>query len=135
SPYLAGLGPEPLSNAFNAEAMAARLAGRLAPIKAALLDQRIVAGLGNIYASEALHRAHVRPTVAAGRLVLNSGRPSRRLEDLAQGVRAVLLEAIEAGGSTLRDFRGADGGTGYFQHRFAVYDREGLPCPTPGCTG
>jgi formamidopyrimidine-DNA glycosylase len=135
SPYLAGLGPEPLSNAFNAEEMAERFRRKAAPIKSALLDQRVVAGIGNIYASEALWRAHIRPTVPAKKLVLKSGRPSARLELLAQGVRAVLGEAIEAGGSTLRDFRAADGGPGYFQHRFAVYDREGQPCPTPGCSG
>jgi formamidopyrimidine-DNA glycosylase len=135
SPYLAGLGPEPLSNAFNAEEMAERFRGKKAPMKAALLDQRVVAGLGNIYVSEALHRAHIRPELAAGKLVLKSGAPSKRLDDLAGSVRAVLLEAIEAGGSTLKDFRKADGSSGYFQHRFAVYDKEGEPCPTPGCKG
>ena len=135
SPYLQGLGPEPLGNQFSTEEMAARFKGKAAPIKAALLDQRVVAGLGNIYVSEALHRAHIRPTTRAGKLVLKSGKPSVRLDLLADGVRTVLTEAIEAGGSTLRDFRGADGGSGYFQHRFAVYDREGEPCPTPGCTG
>jgi formamidopyrimidine-DNA glycosylase len=135
SPWLAGLGPEPLSNAFNASEMADRFIGKKAPTKAALLDQRVVAGLGNIYVSEALHRAHIRPDIAAGTLVLKSGKPSRRLEDLAEGVRTVLIEAIDAGGSTLRDFRDADGNSGYFQHRFAVYDREGEPCPTPGCRG
>ena len=135
SPYLKDLGPEPLGNEFNAAQMAARFKGKSAPMKAALLDQRVVAGLGNIYVSEALHRAHIRPTTQAKKLVLKSGKPSIRLELLAEGVRAVLTEAIEAGGSTLRDFRDADGGSGYFQHRFAVYDREGKPCPTPGCTG
>jgi formamidopyrimidine-DNA glycosylase len=135
SPWLAGLGPEPLGNAFNAGEMAGRFRGKKAPMKAALLDQRVVAGLGNIYVSEVLHRAHIRPDIAAGALVLRSGRPSKRLDDLADSVRAVLTEAIEAGGSTLRDFRGADGGSGYFQHRFAVYDREGESCPTPGCHG
>ena len=135
SPYLAGLGPEPLGNDFNAEEMAERFKGKKAPIKAALLDQRVVAGLGNIYVSEALHRAHIRPDVEARTLVLKSGAPSRRLDDLATGVRTVLIEAVEAGGSTLRDFRAADGGQGYFQHRFAVYDREGEPCPTPLCKG
>ncbi|RYE82103.1 MAG: hypothetical protein EOP19_17000 [Hyphomicrobiales bacterium] len=135
SPYLQGLGPEPLGNAFNAEEMAERFRGKKAPMKAALLDQRVVAGLGNIYVSEALHRAHILPTVQAGRLVLKSGKPSSRLELLADGVRTVLIEAIEAGGSTLRDFRATDGSSGYFQHRFAVYDREGEPCPTPGCRG
>jgi formamidopyrimidine-DNA glycosylase len=135
SPYLAGLGPEPLGNDFNAAEMAERFKGKKAPLKAALLDQRVVAGLGNIYVSEALHRAHIRPDVEARKLVLKSGAPSRRLDDLAQGVRTVLIEAIEAGGSTLRDFRDANGGSGYFQHRFAVYDRAGEPCPTPLCRG
>jgi formamidopyrimidine-DNA glycosylase len=135
SPYLHGLGPEPLSNAFNAAEMAERFAGKSAPMKAALLDQRVVAGLGNIYVSEALHRAHILPTRQAKTLVLKSKKPSKRLDGLADGVRTVLLEAIDAGGSTLRDFRAADGASGYFQHRFAVYDREGEPCPTPRCTG
>ena len=135
SPYLAGLGPEPLGNQFNAEEMAARFRGKSAPMKAALLDQRVVAGLGNIYVSEALWRAHIRPTTEASRLVLKSGRPSRRLERLADGVRSVLNDAIKAGGSTLRDFRDAEGGLGYFQHSFDVYDREGEPCHTEGCTG
>jgi formamidopyrimidine-DNA glycosylase len=115
--------------------MAERFAGKRAPMKAALLDQRVVAGLGNIYVSEALHRAHILPTREARTLVLKSGKPSKRLDDLAEGVRTVLIEAVEAGGSTLRDFRAADGGPGYFQHRFAVYDREGEPCTTPGCRG
>lgn len=135
SPYLAELGPEPLGNEFNAEEMAARFKGKSAPMKAALLDQRVVAGLGNIYVSEALWRAHIRPTVPAKTLVLKSGKPSARLELLAGGVRSVLNEAITAGGSTLKDFRAADGASGYFQHRFDVYDREGQPCHTPGCTG
>lgn len=135
SASLAELGPEPLSNAFNAAEMAERFRGKKAPMKAALLDQRVVAGLGNIYVSEALWRAHIRPDIAAETLVLKSGAPSKRLEDLAEGVRTVLNEAIEAGGSTLRDFRAASGESGYFQHRFAVYDREGEPCPTPGCSG
>lgn len=135
SASLAELGPEPLSNAFNAAEMAERFRGKKAPMKAALLDQKVVAGLGNIYVSEALWRAHIRPDIAADTLVLKSGAPSKRLEDLADGVRSVLNEAIEAGGSTLKDFRAASGESGYFQHRFAVYDREGEPCPTPGCNG
>ena len=135
SPYLQGLGPEPLGNEFNAEEMAARFKGKSAPMKAALLDQRVVAGLGNIYVSEALWRAHIRPTTPAKTLVLKSGKPSARLELLADGVRSVLNEAIEAGGSTLKDFRAADGASGYFQHRFDVYDREGEACHTPGCPG
>jgi formamidopyrimidine-DNA glycosylase len=135
SRFLAGLGPEPLGNEFSAIQMAGRFKGKLAPLKSALLDQRVVAGLGNIYASEALHRARLRPQTAAGKLVSESGAPNLRLERLAAAVRDVLLEAIEAGGSTLRDFRAADGAAGYFQHRFAVYDREGKPCPRPGCGG
>jgi formamidopyrimidine-DNA glycosylase len=135
SPYLRGLGPEPLGNEFNAEEMAERFKTKAAPMKAALLDQRVVAGLGNIYVSEALWRAHIRPTTQAKKLVLKNGRPSARLERLATGVRAVLNDAIAAGGSTLRDFRDADGGSGYFQHRFDVYDREGKHCHTDGCKG
>ena len=135
SPFLRGLGPEPFGNGFSAAALAEKLAGKAAPMKAVLLDQRVVAGLGNIYASEALFRAHIRPTTPAGTLVGKAGRPSVRLERLTEGVRAVLEEAIEAGGSTLRDFRSAAGESGYFQHRFAVYDRAGAPCPTPGCPG
>src|SRR5690606_6604128 len=92
SPFLAGLGPEPLGNAFNAVEMAERFRGKKAPMKAALLDQRVVAGLGNIYVSEALHRAHIRPTTQAGKLVLKSGAPSKRLEALADAVRIVLME-------------------------------------------
>jgi formamidopyrimidine-DNA glycosylase len=135
SPYLRELGPEPLGNAFNAAEMAERFKSKAAPMKAALLDQRVVAGLGNIYVSEALHRAHILPTLPARQLVLKSGKPSQRLDLLADAVRTVLTEAIEAGGSTLRDFRASDGSSGYFQHRFAVYDREGEPCPTPQCRG
>jgi formamidopyrimidine-DNA glycosylase len=135
SPYLKGLGPEPLGNDFSALSLATVFKGKKAPIKAALLDQRVVAGLGNIYVAEALHRAHILPTIEARTLLTKSEKPKKALEDLAYAVREVLLEAIDAGGSTLRDFRNAEGGNGYFQHRFSVYDREGEPCPTPLCTG
>ena len=135
SPYLAGLGPEPLGNDFNAAELTAAFKGKKTPIKAALLDQRVVAGLGNIYVSEALHRAHILPTILAGTLLTARHQPKPAVEDLVSAVRQVLIEAIEVGGSTLRDFRNANGGSGYFQHRFAVYDREGEPCPTPLCTG
>ncbi|MBJ3785786.1 bifunctional DNA-formamidopyrimidine glycosylase/DNA-(apurinic or apyrimidinic site) lyase [Devosia sediminis] len=134
SPYLKGLGPEPLGNEFSARQMAAAFDGKKAPIKAALLDQRVVAGLGNIYVAEALHRAHILPTVEARTLVTKTGKPKKALEELAYGVREVLTAAIEVGGSTIRDFRSTSG-EGYFQHNFAVYDREGDPCPTPLCTG
>src|SRR5690606_33168099 len=124
-----------LSNSFNGEALALAVKGKKSPIKAALLDQRVVAGLGNIYVAEALHRAHILPTIHAGTLLTAKGKAKPVVEDLVSAVRQVLIEAIEVGGSTLRDFRHADGTSGYFQHRFAVYDREGEPCPTPLCTG
>lgn len=135
SAFLRDLGPEPLSNAFNTDAIAQRLRGKKAPMKAALLDQSVVAGLGNIYVSEALHRAHIRPDAAAATLVGADGTPDPRLDLLVRAVRLVLEEAIAAGGSTLKDFRNAQGDSGYFQHRFRVYDKAGEPCPTPGCTG
>lgn len=128
-PLLAALGPEPLGNDFHAEGLAARLKGRKGPVKVLLLDQRIVAGLGNIYVSEALHRAGIHPERAGGSI------PRDGLERLVGDIRAVLAEAIEAGGSSLRDYRQADGELGYFQHSFRVYDRAGAPCPTPGCAG
>lgn len=124
---LAGLGPEPLSNAFNGPALAAALAGRHTPIKAALLDQHVVAGIGNIYACEALYRANLSPKRLAH--TVQGGRAER----LATAVKQVLAEAIEAGGSTLRDYRQADGELGYFQHAFKVYGREGEACRTPDC--
>lgn len=123
------LGPEPLSNQFSAADLKAGFAGRTAPVKSALLDQRIVAGLGNIYVCEALYRTGVSPLSPAGRL---SG---PRLERLALAIRQVLIEAVEAGGSTLKDFANAEGGQGYFQHRFDVYGREGEACHTPACPG
>jgi formamidopyrimidine-DNA glycosylase len=128
-PLLAGLGPEPLGNAFSEAYLADRLRGRRTPIKAALLDQRIVAGLGNIYVAETLYRARISPLRLAGDLA----EPAvRRLVPL---IREVLTEAIEAGGSSLRDFRQANGELGYFSKHFQVYDREGDPCETPGCSG
>lgn len=128
-PLLASLGPEPLGNAFHEDYLVAAFAGRKTPVKSALLDQRIVAGLGNIYVSEALHRAGISPTRKAGRI------SAPRVRALVPVIREVLAEAIEAGGSSLRDFRQADGELGYFQHTFRVYDREGHACRTPGCTG
>jgi formamidopyrimidine-DNA glycosylase len=128
-PWFAGLGPEPLSDDFDAEYLKAAFAGRRQGPKTLLLDQRLVAGVGNIYACEALHRARISPFKPAGRI----SRP--RHEALVSAVKAVLAEAIEAGGSTLRDYAQADGALGYFQHRFRVYDREGRPCPNEGCAG
>ncbi|ALG88991.1 MULTISPECIES: bifunctional DNA-formamidopyrimidine glycosylase/DNA-(apurinic or apyrimidinic site) lyase [Actibacterium] len=126
---LAGLGPEPLGNAFSEDYLIARLKGRMTPVKSALLDQRIVAGLGNIYVCEALHRAGISPRRKAGQL------SAQRVARLVPVIRDVLHDAIAAGGSSLRDHRQTDGELGYFQHSFAAYGREGLPCVTPGCTG
>lgn len=128
-PWFKDMGPEPLGPNFTAGALAAVLAGRSQAIKTLLLDQRIVAGLGNIYVCEALHRAHISPLKAGGKV------SRARLSALVEAVRAVLEEAIEAGGSTLRDFVAADGSLGYFQHRFRAYGREDEPCLTPGCRG
>jgi formamidopyrimidine-DNA glycosylase len=123
---LAGLGPEPLGNGFDAAYLASRLAGRMAPVKAVLIDQRVVAGLGNIYVCEALWRARVSPL----RLAREVG--AGEAEAIVAAVRAVLVDALEAGGSSLRDYRRADGELGYFQHSFAVYGREGESCPRCG---
>jgi len=134
-PLLASLGIEPLGNALSGGFLAAAFAGRAAPLKAALLDQRVVAGLGNIYVCEALWRARLSPRRAAGTLARADGSGGARAERLAGAIRAVLEEAIEAGGSSLRDHVATDGSLGYFQHRFAVYDREHAACPTPACRG
>jgi formamidopyrimidine-DNA glycosylase len=128
-PLLAGLGPEPLGPEFKGAYLAAALAGKRTPIKSALLDQRIVAGLGNIYVCEALFRSGISPR----RLAASVGRG--RAERLVAGIRTVLTEAIEAGGSSLRDYVQADGELGYFQHRWAVYGHEGDPCPGCDCGG
>ncbi|MFN3932355.1 MAG: bifunctional DNA-formamidopyrimidine glycosylase/DNA-(apurinic or apyrimidinic site) lyase [Brevundimonas sp.] len=128
-PWFSGLGPEPLGNAFSGSHLAEAFAGKKQNIKVSLLDQRIVAGLGNIYVSEALFRARISPLALAGKV----SKP--RLETLAAKVRDVLNDAIAAGGSTLRDFANAEGGQGYFQHRFDVYGREGKPCAGDGCHG
>ena len=125
-PLLAGMGPEPLEPGFDGKYLAQKLAGKMTPIKAALLDQKIVAGLGNIYVCEALYRAVISPRRLAATV---SG---VRAEKLAKAIRATLSDAIEAGGSSLRDYVQADGELGYFQHHWAVYGREGEPCP--GCT-
>jgi len=128
-PFFKGMGPEPLGPGLTASYLAAAFAGRKQGPKTLLLDQRIVAGLGNIYVSEALHRAHISPLKPAGRVA------KKKIEPLVQAIREVLAEAIEAGGSSISDFASSDGALGYFQHRFRVYDREGEPCPTPGCKG
>ena len=133
--HFAGMGIEPLSNALNEDYLAARAQGRTTDLKAFLLDQRHIAGLGNIYVCEALYRARLSPRRLAGCLADRKGRPTARCTRLVPEIRAVLAEAIEAGGSTLRDYRAADGALGYFQHAFRVYGREGEPCLAPGCRG
>jgi formamidopyrimidine-DNA glycosylase len=134
-PMLAGLGVEPTGNALDGPLLASLLKDRKAPLKAALLDQRLIAGLGNIYVSEALWRAHLSPLRPAGTIATTGRKAKERAGRLAEAVRAVIADAIAAGGSSLRDYMQADGSLGYFQHSFAVYDREGEPCPTPGCHG
>ena len=128
-PMLAGLGIEPTGNALGGETLADLLAGRNAPLKAALLDQRVIAGLGNIYVSEALWRARLSPRRRAGTVT------GQRAERLATAIREVIADAVAAGGSSLRDHIQTDGSLGYFQHSFSVYDREGEPCPRIECNG
>jgi len=128
---LRGIGVEPLGNAFDASHLAAKFSGKTAPLKAALLDQHVVAGLGNIYVCEALFRAGLSPRRKARTLVKKRGQDPR-LAALVGHIRAVLEEAIAAGGSTLQDFAHTDGASGHFQQRFQVYDREGEACPRCG---
>jgi len=134
-PLLRALGPEPLGNEFDAAMLARACRGKKTSLKAALSDQRIVAGLGNIYVCEALHRARLSPKRRASTIAAKSGAPNERAERLVDAIRAVLGDAIAAGGSSLRDHRRTDGELGRFQHDFRVYDREGLRCPTRGCRG
>jgi formamidopyrimidine-DNA glycosylase len=129
-PLFSGLGAEPLGEDFDAACLMAKARGRTAPLKSFLLDQRVVAGLGNIYVCEALHEARLSPLAPAS--VLGEPGKARRL---AAAIRKVLKAAIAAGGSSLKDYRQADGSPGYFQHRFAVYGREGEPCKRRGCGG
>ena len=125
---LVAIGPEPLGNDFNEPYLVEAFKNRMTPVKSALLDQHIVAGLGNIYVCEALFRAGIHPKRKAGQIA------APRVAALVPIIRQVLSEAIEAGGSSLKDFRQADGELGYFQHNFRVYGQEGNPCTTPGCT-
>lgn len=134
-PLIRGLGVEPLGNELSAHYLAARAEGRRADLKAFLLDQRIIAGLGNIYVAEALFHARLSPNRAAACLARKGGKPTNRAERLVPAIRAVLEAAIRAGGSTLKDYRRADGDLGYFQHQHMVYGRAGEPCATPGCRG
>ncbi|MBV8743523.1 MAG: bifunctional DNA-formamidopyrimidine glycosylase/DNA-(apurinic or apyrimidinic site) lyase [Xanthobacteraceae bacterium] len=134
-PSLRSLGPEPLGNEFDGKLLAQACHRKKTSLKAALSDQRVVAGLGNIYVCEALHRALLSPKRKASTIASRTGVPNERAERLVDAIRAVLNDAIKAGGSSLRDHRQTDGELGYFQHHFRVYDREGEPCVTPGCSG
>jgi formamidopyrimidine-DNA glycosylase len=134
-PLLKGLGPEPLGNAFDAAILARACAGRTTSLKAALLNQHVVAGLGNIYAAETLHRARLSPKRHASTLASRSGAPNDRARQLVAAIRAVLTEAIAVGGATLRNCYHPDGKLGYFQHSFEVYNHESQPCTTPDCDG
>jgi formamidopyrimidine-DNA glycosylase len=135
SRHFKDVGIEPLGNELSGEAIARLFRKRKAPLKAALMDQRLIAGLGNIYVCEALFRAGCNPEAPAGSLATATGRPRAKAHRLADAIRDVLNEAVAAGGSTLRDYAHTDGSLGYFQHAFRVYDREGDACATPGCTG
>jgi formamidopyrimidine-DNA glycosylase len=134
-PLMKAIGPEPLGNEFDAAMLAAACRGKKTSLKAALSDQKVVAGLGNIYVCEALHRARLSPKRQASTIATRAGAPTARAEVLVGAIKAVLQDAIKAGGSSLRDHRQTDGELGYFQHHFRVYDREGAPCVTPGCKG
>ncbi len=134
-PLLKGLGPEPLGNEFDADMLARACANRKTSLKAALLDQRVVAGLGNIYVCEALFRAHLSPRRLAATLATKKGGTTDRARRLVEAIHDVLNQAIKAGGSSLRDHRQTTGELGYFQHSFQVYDREGEKCHTKGCDG
>jgi formamidopyrimidine-DNA glycosylase len=134
-PLLKGLGPEPLGNAFDAAMLARACANRKTSLKAALLDQRVVAGLGNIYVCETLYRSQLSPRRLAATLATRKGEPSAHAQRLVASIHAVLNEAIGAGGSSLRDHRQTSGELGYFQHSFQVYDREGAACQRQGCGG
>ena len=134
-PLLQGLGPEPLGNEFDAAMLARACASKKTSLKAALLDQRVVAGLGNIYVCEALFRSHLSPRRLAATLATKKGEPTDHAKRLVTAIHGVLNQAIKAGGSSLRDHRQTSGELGYFQHSFQVYDREGEKCQTAGCSG
>ena len=133
--HFVNMGIEPTGNSLNGEMLSRLFAGKATPLKAALLDQRLIAGLGNIYVCEALWRTGLSPKRKAGTIARKDGKETKRTELLASNIRQVISEAIEAGGSSLRDHKNTDGSLGYFQHRFNVYDRENNPCNTDGCDG
>ena len=134
-PLFAQMGIEPLGNELDGAFLATTFAGRKTSLKAALLNQKFIAGLGNIYVCEALWRSGLNPFAPASTLATKAGQPTTKAVLLAQNIRDILQDAIAAGGSSLKDHRQADGTLGYFQHTFSVYDREGAPCRTEGCSG
>ena len=134
-PLLARIGVEPLGNDLNAAVLAELFADKATTLKAALLDQRLIAGLGNIYVCEALNLSGLSPLRKAGTLATKSGKPTKKAEELTLAIRNVLQKAIEAGGSSLRDHKQTDGTLGYFQHSFQVYDQAGKTCKIQSCTG
>lgn len=134
-PLLAGLGVEPTGNALDGRLLNSLFLGKRTPLKAALLDQRLIAGLGNIYVCEALWQSGLSPRRRAGTITSTKRPTTSRTEALAADIRRTIFEAIEAGGSSLRDYVHADGSLGYFQHSFKVYGREGAPCVRDGCSG
>jgi formamidopyrimidine-DNA glycosylase len=134
-PLIKEVGPEPLDKSFDAAMLAKACAGKKTSLKTALSDQTVVAGLGNIYVCEALHRARLSPKRSAATIATKAGAPNEQAEKLVAAIKAVLEDAIKAGGSSLRDHRRTDGELGYFQHQFRVYDRAGERCVTPGCGG
>ncbi len=134
-PLMRAIGVEPLGNVFGPGYLHGVLEGRKTPLKSALLDQKLIAGLGNIYVCEALWRAKLSPLRLAGSIAEAGKRPNAQVKLLASSIRAVLEEAIEAGGSSLRDYVQTSGELGYFQHRFRVYDCEDRPCTRDGCHG
>jgi formamidopyrimidine-DNA glycosylase len=134
-PLLRGLGPEPLGNEFDAAMLARACHNKKTSLKAALLDQRVVAGLGNIYVCEALYRSRLSPRRLAATLATKKGEPTDHAGRLVDAIHSVLNQAIEAGGSSISDHRLTSGELGYFQHSFQVYDREGEKCRTKGCSG
>jgi formamidopyrimidine-DNA glycosylase len=134
-PLIKDLGTDPTGNRLDGALLARLFANKAAPLKAALLDQKLIAGLGNIYVCEALWRAELLPSRMAGSISGEDGTTTDMSKRLALAIRSVIGDAIKAGGSSLKDYRQADGALGYFQHSFSVYDREGKPCPRAGCHG
>ncbi|MEL7429377.1 MAG: bifunctional DNA-formamidopyrimidine glycosylase/DNA-(apurinic or apyrimidinic site) lyase [Pseudomonadota bacterium] len=133
--HFKAMGIEPTGNRLDGEVISTLFRGKTSPLKAALLDQRLIAGLGNIYVCEALWRSGLSPKRKASTITRKDGKATTRSGTLAKHIRDVIAEAIEAGGSSLRDHRQANGELGYFQHRFSAYDREGAPCAKPECSG